>query len=55
MMKGDDHHEGQLHYQFQTKIRSIIPRSTAFSLPVAISWSVGTRKFTSVGEGESGR
>ena len=37
MMKGGDHCEGQLHYEFQTKVRSIIPRSTAFSLPVAVS------------------
>ena len=37
IVKGGDHHEGQLHYEFQTKIRSIVPRSTAFSLPVAIS------------------
>ena len=36
MLKGGDHHEGQLHYEFQTKIRSIVPRSIAFSLPVAI-------------------
>ena len=37
MMKRGDHHEGQLQYEFQTKLRSIVLRSTAFSLPVSIS------------------
>ena len=32
MMKGGGHHEGQLHYE-----DTIVPLSTAFSLPVAIS------------------
>ena len=30
VMKGGHHHQGQLHYEFQTKIRSIVPCSTAF-------------------------
>ena len=33
MMKGGDHHEGQLHYELKTKIQSIVPLSTVFSLP----------------------
>ena len=37
MLKEGDNHEGQLNRDFQTKIQSIVPRSTAFSLPVAIS------------------
>ena len=35
--KGGDHHEGQLRYEFRTKMGLIFPRSTTFSLPVAIS------------------